>query len=69
LIALRLDLKRLIWVTSSVAAREGKKTEEGTMMSPSQRESESKSNPTTVADRPDAQILTPATTEQSSQTW
>jgi hypothetical protein len=68
LIDLPLGLKQRIRITSSVAAREGKKTEEGTMTSPSQREAESqsKSNPITVADPSEAQILTPATTEHSS---
>jgi hypothetical protein len=43
-----------IWVTFCVAAREGKKTEQGTMMSLPKH----KSNPVAVADPPEAQILT-----------
>jgi hypothetical protein len=55
-----------IWVTSSVAIREGKKTEEGTMMSPSEHESESESNLTVIIDPPETQSLTPATTKEAS---
>jgi hypothetical protein len=47
------------WVTRSAAASEGKKTDEGTMMWPP----EAKSNPLVVADPPEAQTLTPATTK------
>jgi hypothetical protein len=44
-----------IWVTSSVAASEGKKTEEGTMISTP----EAPSNLVAVADPAEAQTLTP----------
>jgi hypothetical protein len=44
-----------IWVTYSVAASEGKKTEEGTTISTS----EPPSNSVAVADPPEAQTLTP----------
>jgi hypothetical protein len=48
------------WVTRSAAASEGKKIGEGTIIwSP-----EAKPNPLVVADPPEAQALTPATTEQ-----
>jgi hypothetical protein len=50
---------RPTWVTRSAAASEGKKTDEGTMMWPP----EAKSNPSVVADPPQAQILTPAATK------
>jgi hypothetical protein len=43
-------------VTRSVAAREGKKADDGTMTTSPD------ANPTTVADSADAQTLTPATT-------
>jgi hypothetical protein len=49
-------------MTSSVAAEEEKKTEDGMMMSPPEPES----NPATVAHLPEAQTLTPWTTEQAS---
>jgi hypothetical protein len=48
-----------IWMTSSVAASEGKKTDEGTIMSLPGPES----NMVAVADPPEAETLTPATTE------
>jgi hypothetical protein len=47
-------------MTSSVATGEEKKTEEGTMMSPPQPES----NPVKVADPSEARIPMPATTER-----
>jgi hypothetical protein len=50
---------RLIWVTRSAAVSEGKKTGEGTMMWPP----EVKPNRLVVADSPEAQTLTPATTK------
>jgi hypothetical protein len=49
-------------VTASVLASKGKKTDEGTMMLPS----EPKSNPATVAESPETQTLTPATTKEAS---
>jgi hypothetical protein len=56
----RRNARRPIWVTSSnVAASEGKKTGEGTMMSAP----EPAGNPVTVADPPEAQTKTPATTQ------
>jgi hypothetical protein len=45
-----------------VAARKGKKTEEGTMMWPLRAES----SPMAIADSPEAQTLTPATTKEGS---
>jgi hypothetical protein len=51
-----------ICVTTSVPASQGKKTDEGTMMSTST----AKSNPATVAEWPETQILTPATTKEAS---
>jgi hypothetical protein len=51
----------LIRVTSTPPAGEGKKTDEGTMMLPSAHES----NPATVAESPQTQTLTPATTNKS----
>jgi hypothetical protein len=68
MIGLRLDSEPLIRVTSSVAARDRKKTEEGIRILPPRRESESKSNPASAADPPAAQILMRATTEQNSDT-
>jgi hypothetical protein len=50
------------WVTFSVAASEGKKTHDRTMMWPAER----KSNAAAVADPPEAQTSTPATTNQLS---
>jgi hypothetical protein len=47
-------------MTSSAATSDEKKTEEGTVMSPPEPES----NPAAVADPPKAQTLTPATTER-----
>jgi hypothetical protein len=49
-------------VTASVTASEGKKTDEGTMMLPSTAEY----NPATVAESPETQTLTPATTKEAS---
>jgi hypothetical protein len=51
-----------IWVTYSIAASEGKKTEEGMMMSTP----EPPSNSVAVADPTEAQNLTPAMTEEAS---
>jgi hypothetical protein len=51
-----------IRVTSSVTARQGKKTAEGTIMLPSAHES----NLAAVAESPQTQILTPATTKEAS---
>jgi hypothetical protein len=51
-----------IWVTFSVAASEGKKTEEGTMM----LTHELLRNLATVADPPEAKALKPETTERAS---
>jgi hypothetical protein len=51
-----------IRMTSSVATSEEKKTDEGTVMSPSEAEL----NPATVADPPEAQTPTPAMTERIS---
>jgi hypothetical protein len=49
-------------VTPNVAASEGKKTDEGTIMRPPER----KPNPMTVADPLGARTWTPATTKQAS---
>jgi hypothetical protein len=51
-----------IRMTSGVATSEEKKTEEGTVMSLPEPEY----NPVAVADPPEAQTLTPATTERVS---
>jgi hypothetical protein len=51
-----------IRVTLSVAANEGKKTDEGTTMAPA----ECGSNSVAVADLPETQSLTPATTKEAS---
>jgi hypothetical protein len=51
-----------IWVTTSLPARQGKKTDEGTMMLPPA----TKFNSTAVAVWPKTQTLTPATTEKAS---
>jgi hypothetical protein len=51
-------------VTPSAAAGEGKKTDEGAMMP--LLESNSKSDPVTVADPRETQSLTPATTNEVS---
>jgi hypothetical protein len=64
LIGLLLNAPRTIRATSSAASREGRKTEEGTMMLPSGQEPES--NAVAVVDPPEAQIQTSAATEQSS---
>jgi hypothetical protein len=64
LIEAPLNLKRSIRVMFSVADSEGKKTEEGTMMSSFEPQSES--NLVAVADPPAAQTLTPETIEQTS---
>jgi hypothetical protein len=56
------NAERLIRVTLSVPARQGKKTDEGTMMLPSAHES----NPSAIAEPPQLQILPPATTKESS---
>jgi hypothetical protein len=52
---------RSTWVTRSAAASQGKKTDEATMMWPP----EAIPNPLVVADPPEAQTLTPATTKQA----
>jgi hypothetical protein len=49
-------------VTRSVADSEGKKTDDGTMTQPP----EPKPNPMAVADPPEAQTSTPATTKRAS---
>jgi hypothetical protein len=51
-----------IWMTSSVAASEGKKTEEGMTMSTP----EPPSNWVALADPPEGQNLTPATTKEAA---
>jgi hypothetical protein len=56
-----LNIRSPIWVTASPLARQGKKTDEGTMMSPAP-----KSNLAAVAVWPEMQILTPATTKKAS---
>jgi hypothetical protein len=53
---------RLSWVTPSVAAREGKKTDEGTMVRPLDFETKTMA----VGDPLEAQTLTSATTKPSS---
>jgi hypothetical protein len=57
-----LNAERPIRVTFSATASEGKKTDEGTMISPS----EPQYNSVVVADPPEAQTATPAATEQTS---
>jgi hypothetical protein len=64
LIAAPRNARGPIWVTSSVAASEGKKTEEGTIISTN--EPKSLSNSVAIVNPPDAQILTPPTTEEAS---
>jgi hypothetical protein len=49
---------RPTWATHNAAASEEKKTDDGTMMWPS----EAKSNPWVAAEPPDAQTLAPSTT-------
>jgi hypothetical protein len=61
-IAVSTDPQWPIWVTSSVAASEGKRTEEGTITSTP----ELASKLATVADPPEAEASTPETTEHSS---
>jgi hypothetical protein len=56
------NAERPIRVTSSVPARQGKKTDEGTMMLSSAHES----NPSAVVEPPQMQILMPATTKEAS---
>jgi hypothetical protein len=56
------DPRRPIWVISSVADSEGKKTEEGMTMSTL----EPHSNSVAAADSAEAQTLTSATTEEAS---
>jgi hypothetical protein len=54
------NTQRTILMTPSAAASEGKKIDEGTMMSLPEHES----NLVVVADPPDAQALTPTTAKQ-----
>jgi hypothetical protein len=51
-----------IWVTASLSARQGKKTDDETMMLPPAP----KFNPAAVAVWPKTQTLMPATTEEAS---
>jgi hypothetical protein len=62
MIRVLLNARGPIWVTSSVAASEGKKTEEGMTMSTP----EPPSNSVAVADQPEVQNLTPAMTEEAA---
>jgi hypothetical protein len=56
------NAQRPTWVARSVADSEGKKTDEGTMMPPP----EPKRNPMAVADPPEAETSTAATTKRES---
>jgi hypothetical protein len=56
------DPRGPIWMTSSVAASEGKKTEEGMTMSTP----EPPSNSVALADPLEARNLTPATTKEAA---
>jgi hypothetical protein len=56
------NAQRKIWVTFRVAVNEGKQTEEGTMTSTPER----LSHFVAAADPPEAQTLTPVTTEEAS---
>jgi hypothetical protein len=62
MIRVLLNAREPIWVTYSVAASEGKKTEEGMTMSTP----EPASNSVAVADPTETQNLTPAAMEEAS---
>jgi hypothetical protein len=63
-IAARANARTPIWVMPRTGARQGKKTDEGTMISP--RDAKSTIRMMTAANAPDGQTQTPATGKQGS---